>query len=126
MRPVNLVLALRDPQSTDQLLASLRPEFRDVVAVRAAHELRYAVARLRAPLALIDLELFAYGEVQELCREFPGTAFVCMHRLADDRMWSESVAHGAADCCQSNDVQSILFAADRYVSAEAARAASAA
>jgi hypothetical protein len=79
-------------------------------------EIRSAVARLRAPVALVDLELVSYTELRQLCRDFPATAFVAIHRLADDQMWSNTLAAGGVDCCQSNDIQSILYSADRSAS----------
>ena len=125
MRPINVVLAHHDPQSAAHLLARLRTEFRKVVLVNSADELRYAVARLRAALALVDLELMSYRDIRELSRDFPAAGVVSIHRLADERMWSESLAYGAADCCQSNDVASILHAADRYTTQARAAAAAA-
>ncbi len=113
MRPVNVVLAHRDPVAADVLARSLRPEFRNLAIAHSRCEIPSAVARLRASLALVDLELVSFGELQQLCRDFPATAFVALHRLADDQMWSDALVVGAVDCCQSNDVTSILFAADR-------------
>ena len=64
-------------------------------------------------------------EVKELCAAFPSTAFVCIHRLADDRMWSEALAMGAVDCYYSSDAHSILLASERYVVLRRARTAAA-
>jgi DNA-binding NarL/FixJ family response regulator len=115
MRPLNVVLAQRDPLTAARLANSLRPEFRNLAIAESLPEIRSAVARLRAPLALIDLESISLRDLKQLCADFPATAFVSLHRLADEAIWSDSLAAGAADCCQSSDVQSILFAADRYV-----------
>jgi hypothetical protein len=55
------------------------------------------------------------AELKKLCSQFPSTAFVCVHRLADDQMWTEALAMGAVDCCLADDVQGILLASERYV-----------
>jgi DNA-binding NarL/FixJ family response regulator len=123
MRAANIVLAHRDGVAAGSLARSLHSQFRNVAVTQSATEIRSAVARLRAPLALIDLELVTFSELQQLCSDFPATAFVAIHRLADEQMWSDALAVGAADCCQSNDVNSILFAADRCSTAHPARAA---
>jgi hypothetical protein len=115
MRPINVVLAQRDAVSAQQLAVSLRKEFRNLEVANSAEQVRSAIARFRAPFAVVDLELISSGEMKHLCREFPSTAFVCIHRLADDRMWSEVLATGAVDCCHSKDVRGILLAAERYV-----------
>src|SRR5215469_14993205 len=115
MRPINAVLAHHDANSAQRLGESLRKEFRNLVVTDSDRELRSAVARYRAPFAVIDLELIPLAELKELCRNFPATAFVCIHRLADDRMWSEALAMGAVDCCHCDDLHGILLASERYV-----------
>jgi hypothetical protein len=126
MRPMNAVFAHHDTASAQRLGDSLRKEFRNLVVTRSVEELRIAVARLRAPFAVVDLELIDFPEVKQLCQEFPATAFVCLHRLADDRMWSDALAMGAVDCCQCNDLRGILLAAERYVVLTRSRAVAAA
>jgi hypothetical protein len=125
MRPINAVLAHQDASSAQQLAASLTKEFRNLLLAKSAQELRTSLARYRAPFAVVDLELIALRELKELCEEFPATAFVCIHRLADDRMWSEALAMGAVDCCQSSDLRGILLAAERYVVLSRGKAAAA-
>ena len=115
MRPINAVLAYQDPSSAQYLATSLSKEFRNLLIAKSAYELRSSVARYRAPFVVVDLELIGLSELKELCREFPSTAFVGIHRLADDRMWSEALAMGAVDCCHSDDVRGVLAAAERYV-----------
>jgi len=126
MRPINAILAHHDTAATAQLGDSLRKEFRNLVITNSASELRSAVGRYRAPFAVVDLELVALGELKELCHDFPATAFVCIHRLADDRMWSDALAAGAVDCCHCDDLAGILIASDRYVVLSRSRTASAA
>jgi hypothetical protein len=115
MPPTNIVLAHRDPALTENLARSIQRQFPDIATVNSLEETRRAIARLRAPLAIVDLELVTFSQLEELCREFPATAFVCTHRLADDAMWSQSLAKGAVDCCLGSDVQGIVQAAERYV-----------
>jgi len=125
MRPINAVLAHQDPSAAQYLAASLTREFRNLLLARSAHELRSTVARYRAPFAVVDLELISLAELKELCREFPATAFVGIHRLADDRMWAETLAMGAVDCCHCDDLRGILLAAERYVVLSRSRGAAA-
>ncbi len=125
MRPINVVLAHHDAVSAERLAASLGKEFRNLVIAKSPAEARNAVARLRAPFAVLDLELVSMAELQQLCGEFPATAFVGIHRLADDRMWAEALSRGAVDCCQCNDLRGILLASDRYVVLSRGRTAAA-
>jgi len=125
MRPINAVLALHDPGSAQYLAASLAKEFRNLPVAKSADELRSSVARFRAPFAVVDLELISLAELKALCHEFPATAFVCIHRLADDRMWSQALEMGAVDCCHCDDLRGILLAAERYVVLSRGRTAAA-
>jgi len=115
MRPMNVVLAHHDAVSAEQLAASLAKEFRNLALAQSSSEAKSAVARFRAPFAVVDLELINLEELSRLCSEFPSTAFVCIHHLADDRMWSDALAAGAVDCCYASDIRGILLASDRYV-----------
>ncbi len=115
MRPINVVLAYHDALSADRLAASFRNQFRNLTIAKSREEISSAVARLHAPFAVVDLELIGIPELKQLCAQFPYTAFVCIHRLADDRMWSEALAAGAVDCCCSSDAHGILLASERYV-----------
>ncbi len=115
MRPINAVLAHHDAGSAERLAATLGKQFRNLLVAKSFDETRSALARYHAPFAVVDLELISPAELRELCREFPHTAFVCVHRLADDRMWSDALAMGAVDCCCSADVRGILMASERYV-----------
>ena len=125
MRPINVVLAHHDAVSAERLAASLKKEFRNLLIAKSADEARSAVARFRAPFAVVDLEMINLAELQQLCEEFPATAFVGIHRLADDRMWTQALASGAVDCCHSNDLRGILSASERYVVLSRSRAAAA-
>jgi hypothetical protein len=125
MRPINAVIAHQDSASAQALAASLTKEFRNLLVAKSAQELRSNVGRYRAPFAVVDLELINMAQLKELCREFPATAFVCVHRLADDRMWAEALAMGAVDCCHPNDLRGILGAAERYIVLSRGKAAAA-
>lgn len=90
---------------------SLYNHFRVVHLAGNVDELRVAIPRHRADVAIIDLELAALNEVQQLTQEFTATTIVCTHRLADEKMWAEALAAGAADCCYTSDVRAIVLAA---------------
>ena len=109
----------------ERLAASLNKQFRNLVTAKSCAEAKSAIGRFRSPFAVVDLELISLTELKDLCRGFPSTAFVCIHRLADDRMWSEALAAGAVDCCYAADAPSILLASERYVVLSRARSAAA-
>jgi len=111
MRPLSVVVAQGNSKSAENLAKSLYNHFRVVNVVGDLHELRHAVPRHRADVAIVDLELAQLPEVSELAREFPQTTIVCTHRVADEQMWTQALAAGAADCCYSSDVRSIVMAA---------------
>jgi DNA-binding NarL/FixJ family response regulator len=115
MRPINVVLAHHDAVSAEHLAASLQKHFRNLAVAKSLEEARSAIARLRAPFAVVDLELIRIPELKQVCAQFPSTAIVCIHRLADDALWSEALAMGAVDCCHAGDLHGILLAAERYV-----------
>jgi len=125
MRPINAVLAHHDAASARRLGESLAKEFRNLVVATSEAELRSALARYRAPFAVVDLEVIPLPELKELCHQFPATAFVCTHRLADDRMWSDALAMGAVDCCYCDDLRGILLASEKYVVLSRGRTAAA-
>jgi DNA-binding NarL/FixJ family response regulator len=113
MKPVTVVLAVADPVSSETLLTSLRAHFRVVLPTSEAEQIRPAILKHRADVVLMDLESFSVREVSSLRRDFPGVAIVCVHRLADDAVWSAALAAGALDCCHSSDVRGIVMAVNR-------------
>lgn len=119
MQPIRVVVANSVEALPKAVLASPYRGVQNLTTVHATAEVRETVPRVRAQLAIVDLEVVTYSEVAELCREFPATAFVCVHRLADDAMWMKSLAAGAVDCCSSADLSRILENADRYVAIKA-------
>ena len=126
MEPIKIVFGHRDPAQTDDLVRSIQKQFHCVETAGSLDEIRRTIARFRAQLAVVDLELVNFSELAELCREFPATAFVSTHRLADDSMWSQSLAVGAVDCCLACDVPKIVQALDRYVAIKKSQATPAA
>jgi hypothetical protein len=115
MQSLSVVIANRDFQSASQLAASLNTYCRNVSVVRSLDEVRTAIPKHRAQLAILDLELASVEDVERLGREFNHTGIVCTHRIPDDEMWAAVLSAGAIDCCPSDDAASIVNAVDRYV-----------
>lgn len=111
MKPLSVVVAQRNSQTADALARSLYNHFRVVHVAGDLYELRRAIPKHRADVAIVDLELAALGEVEQLKREFAATTIVCTHRLADEKMWLDALAAGASDCCNASDVRAIVLAA---------------
>jgi DNA-binding NarL/FixJ family response regulator len=115
MQPLNVVVASNDSQAASLLAASLNPHFRTVSVARSLDEIRHAIPKHRAQLAIVDLELASVEDVERLIREFGHTKIVCTHRIPDDEMWASALAAGAIDCCPSDDAACIVRAVDRNV-----------
>jgi DNA-binding NarL/FixJ family response regulator len=111
MKPLSVVVAQNTNRDAVVLAKSLGNHFRAVNVAGNLDELRMAIPRHRADVAIVDLELASLSQVQQLIHEFAGTTIVCTHRLADEKMWSDALAAGAADCCSASDVRSIVLAA---------------
>jgi DNA-binding NarL/FixJ family response regulator len=111
MKPLSVVVAQNTSKDAALLAKSLSNHFRAINVVGNLDELRIAIPKHRADVAIVDLELATLVQVQQLTREFAGTTIVCTHRLADEKMWSDALAAGAADCCSASDVRSIVLAA---------------
>jgi DNA-binding NarL/FixJ family response regulator len=75
------------------------------------NELRSAIPRHHADVAIVDVEHTALEEIQRLHRDFAATSIVCTHRLADEKMWPHVLAAGASDFCASSDLRAIVLAA---------------
>ncbi len=123
MRSIDAVLLHQDSLLAQSLQQSLAEHFRKLTVVNSAPELQAAIARLRAGFAVVDLEVVNYGELKRLCAEFPGTAFVGVHRLADEVMWSTVLQAGGVDCCTPSDVHGLIAASEKYVPATSGAAA---
>jgi DNA-binding NarL/FixJ family response regulator len=113
MLSLNVVLAQHDPTAATTLINNLRGQCRAVTLSEKA-QLRHAILKARANVAVLDLEMFTLSEVQAICQEFSNVSIVCTHRLADEQLWTNVMNVGAADCCLPSDVNGILFAVRRY------------
>jgi len=112
MKPLSVVVAQSNSKTAEMLEKSLYNHFRVVHLAGDVDALRLAIPRYRADVAIVDLELAALSEVQQLKQEFASTTIVCTHRLADEKMWANALAAGAADCCYATDVRAIVLAAN--------------
>ena len=115
MQPLNVVVASHDSQAASQLAASLNQHFRSVSVAHSLDEVRRALPKNRAGLAIVDLELASIEDVERLTHEFNRTSVVCTHRIPDEEMWASALAAGAIDCCQNADVTGIVQAVDRNI-----------
>ena len=111
MKPLSVVVAQCNAKAAEILASSLYNHFRVVHVAGDLAGLMHAIPKHRADVAIIDLELAGIREVQELGRQFGAVRIICTHRLADEQMWSEALAAGAADCCNTSDVRAIVLAA---------------
>jgi DNA-binding NarL/FixJ family response regulator len=111
MKPLSVVVAQSNGKTAEVLAKSLYNHFRVVNVACNLDELRFAIPRHRADVAIVDLELAPLNQVQMLTREFAATRVICTHRLADEKMWMDALAAGAADCCYTSDVRAIVLAA---------------
>ena len=111
MKPLSVVVAQSDAKTADFLARSLYNHFRVVNKAGDLNELMHSIPQHRADVAIVDLELAGIEQVQQLRSQFAGTTIVCTHRLADEKMWAEALAAGAADCCHTSDVRAIVLAA---------------
>lgn len=113
MQASNIVLLQSDPTVAQTLAASLSNSFHRVHVVQSLEDLRNATARHRPFAVIVDLETATLGDVESLRHDFRETRIVCNHRVADEDMWTLSLSAGADDCCPSDDMRGILFAAVR-------------
>lgn len=113
MQSLNVVVASNDPRAASQLAASLNAHFRNVSVARSLDEIRHAIPKNRAQLAIVDLELASVKDVERLAHEFGHTRIVCTHRIPDDEMWTSALAAGAIDCCPIDDAACIVAAVNR-------------
>lgn len=113
MQPLTVVITQPDPRVAEALSASLQSVSRSVAVARSLPDLRRAIPKHRANVAVVDLETVPLDAVEALRREFAGLNIICTHRLADEDMWTSALAAGASDCCSSSDVKGIVAAAVR-------------
>lgn len=115
MNRLNVVIASRDTSVASRLAESLNGQFRSVSIAHSVDEVRHAIPRNRAQVAIVDLETADLEQVKDLCAEFGQTQVVCTHRIPDEEMWAEALAAGAIDCCHNADVAGIMDAVRRNV-----------
>jgi len=115
MKPLNVVVSQYDSSSAEALATSLQHHFRIVAVAVGLDEVRSAIPKHRADVAVVDLETATLDQIAALRREFASLEIVCTHRLADEHLWTQALAAGANDCCHPSDVRSIVFAASRTV-----------
>jgi len=120
MRPLNVVVAQLDSKNAQHLAASLYGHFRSVAVARSLEELRDAIPKHHADVAIVDLELVGLPDLQDLHRTFRNTNIVCTHRVADEEMWASALAAGASDMCSSSDVDGIVYSTLRSLDTLAA------
>lgn len=113
MLPLSIVVIQNDAHTAQTLAAVLHEHFNSVSISRNEEELRTAIPRRRADVAIVDLELVDLPTLERLRQEFAATAFIGTHRLADEEMWAAALRAGAVDVCQSSDVKAIVEAAAR-------------
>ncbi len=123
MKPLSIVIAYSNPKHAEALCRALDCHCGRMNLAANLQELLAAIPRHRADVAVVDLELAGLIDVQQLARQFPATAIVCTHRLADDRMWASALAAGATDCCNSSDLRAITTAASQAPNFSRAQAA---
>jgi DNA-binding NarL/FixJ family response regulator len=123
MQPLSVVLLQSNPAISQSLTGSLGKSFHCVYEVQSLCDLRNSIAKNRAAVAIVDMELAPISEVEMLARDFPGICVVCTHRLADEEMWAAALNAGATDICPSDDTRSILTAVMRNAPAVRAFAA---
>lgn len=111
MSPSNVVLLQSDPNVARILAASLANSFRAVHLTKSIDELRHAVAKLRPYVMIVDLETASFSDVESLKQQFRTTRIICNHRVADEEMWTHTLAVGGDDCCPSSDTRGILTSA---------------
>jgi DNA-binding NarL/FixJ family response regulator len=113
MQPFTVVIFQSDSRLSQCLVASLCNSFHSVHEVRSLDELQTSIARHRAAVAIVDMEIASLTDVEHLSHTFPEVCIVCTHRLADEAMWAAALRAGAADICPSCDTRGILRAALR-------------
>ena len=112
LKPLSVVVAHCSAKAAESLARSLHNHFRLVNVAHDFGELRNSIPQHRADVAVVDLELAGLSQVQQLHQEFgTTTTIVCTHRLADEKMWMDALAAGAADCCNASDIRAIVLAA---------------
>jgi DNA-binding NarL/FixJ family response regulator len=123
MQAQGVILLQSDAGSAKSLVSALGSSFPSIHQVGSVGEVRASIAKHRATLAILDMESATLSDVAGLSREFPAASIVCIHRCADEEMWTAALNAGARDLCASADTRGILQAALKTVSATRSAAA---
>jgi DNA-binding NtrC family response regulator len=113
MRALSVVLYQQDSREARTLAQSLAEYFHSVGIAPSLSELRTTVAKRRADIVVLDMELACLEEVERLHQDFPSLCIVGTHRLADEEIWTAALSAGASDVCAASDVRGILLSAIR-------------
>jgi len=113
MQPLDVILLPCDTRSTQPLVSALGNSFRAIHQVGSVGEVRAGIAKHRATIAILDMETATLSDVEGLSREFPWARILCIHRCADEEMWTAALNAGACDLVPSSDTRSIVQAALR-------------
>jgi len=107
----NVVLLQANSRLAESLNSALSDRFTKVHIVGNASEVSSSIAWKRAEVAIIDLEVASFADVQKIASEFPRSRIICTHRLADDEMWTAALNAGAADVYRPTETAAIVHAA---------------
>jgi DNA-binding response OmpR family regulator len=111
----NIVVLETDPRVAQSLAGKLSSHFHAVHLTRSGKEFRERVAKNRPEVVVLDIEHSRLTEVRGLHDDFPSLPIVCTHRLPDEQLWIAALEAGAADVCQSGDVQNVVASVLRSV-----------
>lgn len=107
----SVILLQSNKGLTESLAGSLRILFDEVFQPRSLAEVRSYPGARCATAVIVDLERVSLADVRDLARDLPDVRIICIHRLADEALWTAALNAGASDCCPSHDVRSIVNAA---------------
>src|SRR5258708_29963346 len=86
------VLVLQsDARISQSLVSSLCDSFFSVRAVSSLEELFAGIAKHRADIVILDMEIASFLDVQRLRRDYRGVSVVCTHRLPDQATWTSAL-----------------------------------
>src|SRR5437762_9604895 len=105
MQSMNVVVLQSDASIARSVLNSLERHFSFIYLAPTLEDAKSAIARYRAQVVVLDMEVAPRSYVERLRNEFPSLGLVCTHRLADEEMWTAMVGAGATDLCYSSHNQ---------------------
>ena len=117
MKPLSAIVVHKSEAPAQLLAESLRQHLRFVSTAASYGEACMQAKQHRAQLMILDLETVGMNQFKALMQELPGITVVCTHRSADDPIFDEVLAAGAADCCLESDIRAIVHAAIRHTGA---------